>query len=393
MTGKDMLKGIQNLDANLIEEAEFCTFQKKHTGFSGKKKLLFLLAATMIMGTMTAAAVYTRWSTTMQLGNYGGVQPSEQIKKQAEQSGLSVIPTETKDGKKEAISATDNGITVTLAQTVMDQYGGKVIFRIEGLGLEDGQAPWAWWDFRIDGKGSQDLGISWQAGFFPGYTLDADGNPVYVKNGKPIPSVGEDQELLLDYQLGDGSIEFSVDMDFQQNGESLFGKEMVFTFTGFGIQGEKFEDEDIMTVPGNWELRWTLEGSTQEPVKWTPNAEIGHWGVTLVEAEIGQFSMKTTYRIDEQYQDPWDFHQKNEWSIGPAGIRLKDGTEILEYGGTGDGEWNPDSHLYTAITRSMNTILDPSQIAGMYFYAGYELNEQGYRVDKPYYYIPFESQF
>ena len=41
----------------------------------------------------------------------------------------------------------------------------------------------------------------------------------------------------------------------------------------------------------------------------------------------------------------------------------------------------------------MNTILDPSQIAGMYFYAGYELNEQGYRVDKPYYYIPFESQF
>ena len=138
MTGKDMLKGIQNLDANLIEEAEFGTFQKKHTGFSGKKKLLFLLAATLIMGTMTAAAVFTRWSTTMQLGNYGGVQPSERIKKQAEQSGLSVIPTETKDGKKEAISATDNGITVTLAQTVMDQYGGKVIFRIEGLELEDG---------------------------------------------------------------------------------------------------------------------------------------------------------------------------------------------------------------------------------------------------------------
>ena len=387
MTGKDMLEGIQNLDAGFIEEAEFGDFQENRAGISGNKKLLFLLAAILIMGAMTAAAVFTRWSTTMQLG--GGVQPSEQIKQQAEQSGLSVIPTERKDGKKEAVCATDNGITVTLAQTVMDSYRGKIIFRMEGLELEEGQAPWAWFDFRIDGKDSRDLGISWQAGFFPGYTLDADGNPVYVKNGKSIPSVGENQELLLDYQLGDGSIEFSIDMDFNPNGESLFGKEIIFTFTGFGIQGEKLEDEDIMTVPGNWELRWTLEGSTQEPVKWTPNAEIGHWGITLVEAEIGQFSMKTTYKLDEQYQDPEDFHQKNEWSIGPAGVRLKDGTEILEFGSTGYGEWNPESHLYTAITRSMNTILDPSQIAGMYFYAGYELNEQGYRVDKPYYYIPF----
>ena len=387
MTGKDLLEGIQNLDAGFIEEAEFGDFQENRAGISGSKKLLFLLAAILIMGAMTAAAVFTRWSTTMQLG--GGVQPSEQIKQQAEQSGLSVIPTERKDGKKEAVFATDNGITVTLAQTVMDSYRGKIIFRMEGLELEEGQAPWAWWDFRIDGKDSRDLGISWQAGFFPGYTLDADGNPVYVKNGKSIPSVGENQELLLDYQLGDGSIEFSIDMDFNPNGESLFGKEIIFTFTGFGIQGEKLEDEDIMTVPGNWELRWTLEGSTQEPVKWTPNGEIGHWGITLVEAEIGQFSMKTTYKLDEQYQDPEDFHQKNEWSIGPAGVRLTDGTEILEFGGTGYGEWNPESHLYTAITRSMNTILDPSQIAGMYFYAGYELNEQGYRVDKPYYYIPF----
>ena len=42
MTGKDMLKGIQNLDATLIEEAEFGTFQKKRTGFSGRKKLLFV---------------------------------------------------------------------------------------------------------------------------------------------------------------------------------------------------------------------------------------------------------------------------------------------------------------------------------------------------------------
>lgn len=146
MTGKDMLQGIQNLDAELIEESEFGTFGRgKARGF-GKKKLLLILAAALIMATMTAAAAITRWTATMQYGDNGGTtqQISEQVKKQAEQSGLSATPTETKDGKKKAVSATDNGITVTLAQTLMDQYGGRAIFRIEGLQLEEGQAPWAW---------------------------------------------------------------------------------------------------------------------------------------------------------------------------------------------------------------------------------------------------------
>ena len=114
MTGKDMLKGIQNLDATLIEEAEFGTFQKKHTGFSGKKKLLFLLAATLILGTMTAAAVFTRWSTTAQT-RYN---PSQDVKEQAEKSGLSVMLEETKENPNEVLSVTDQGITITAVQTI-----------------------------------------------------------------------------------------------------------------------------------------------------------------------------------------------------------------------------------------------------------------------------------
>lgn len=390
MTGKEMLTGIQQLDVDLIEEAEFGTFQQKKNRFSRKKTLLFVLAATLIVGTMTAAAVFTRWSNTMQFGNYAGAQPSEEIKKQAEKSGLSVVPSETVDGKKAPVSATDNGITVSVAQTLLDQNGGRLIFRIEGLELEEGQAPWAWWDFLIDGKKFHELGISCGGGFFNGFTLDSDGKPVYLKNGKPIPRVGENQELLLDYQMGDGSIEFYIDLESPQTGESLLGKEMVVTFTGFGVQGERFEDEDIMTVPGSWELRWTLEGSTESPRKWTPNAKIGHWDVTLVEAEIGQYSLKTTYRIDEKYRDENEFHRVNGWTICPAGFQLMDGTVIQDYGSSGHGEWDAEKHLYTDTQQSLNIVLDPDQIVGMYFYAGYELNEQGYRVDKPYYYVPFE---
>lgn len=387
MTGMDMLSKIRNLDADLIEEAEFGTFQKKSRKPFGRKKLLLLLAAALLIGTMTAAAAYTRWSATMQFGNNRGAQPSEQLKKQAEQSGLVVLPTETGENKGTVISATDNGITVTLIQTIMDLYGGKAVFRIQGLDLEEGQAPWAWYDWLIDGKDWTQLGISGGAQFFDGVIIDEAGNAVYAKNGLSVVESPE-QGWILDYQLADGSIEFSVDFAWQ--GIEVFGKEIVFTFSGFGIQGEKFEDEDIMTHPGTWELRWTLQGSTQEPKKWTPNAKIGDWDLTLVEAEIGQFSMKMTYRLGDQYVDDWDFVEQTGWHPAPASFRLKDGSDIEAQGGGSGVSWDPDTHLYTTIASCWTTVLDPEQIVGISFYSGYELNEQGYRVEKPYYYVPLE---
>ena len=160
MTGKDMLKGIQNLDATLIEEAEFGKFQKKHTGFSGKKKLLFLLAATLIMGTMTAAAVYTRWSTTAQT-RYN---PSQDVKEQAEKSGLSVMLEETKGAANpnEVLSVTDQGVTITAVQTIVDNYHAEIIFRIEGFDLPEDKLPATWPTVTIDGDehfgGSQKIG-------------------------------------------------------------------------------------------------------------------------------------------------------------------------------------------------------------------------------------------
>lgn len=380
MTGKDMLRGIQNLDAAMIEEAEFETFKRSRAGLSGRRKLLVLLAAALAAGSMIAAAAYTRWSATMQFGSYGGVQPSEEIKKQAEKTGLSMIPTGADDGGQETVSATDNGVTITLAQTVMDQNGGKAIFRIQGLKLEEGQSPWAWYDYTIDGKDWTQLGISGGSQFFNGTTLDERGNWVNVKDGKPASGY--------DYQLSDGSIEFSC--DFAWDGKDVLGKEMVFTFTGLGITGEKFEDEDIMTTPGKWELRWTLQGSAKEPKKWTPDAKIGHWDLTLAEAEIGQYSMKFTYRLGDAYADVMDFVERERWDPTPAGIRLKDGTDIQNPSGSGSGEWDAENHLFTEIHSALGTVLDPEQVAGLYFYAGSELNEEGFRVEKPYYYIPLE---
>lgn len=393
MNGKDIFLGLEYVGDDLIEKAEFSAFQKNQIKKLGKKKLLLLLAAVLVMGTMTAATVYTRWSATMQFGNYGGAQPSEEIKGQAEKSGLAVVPTEINRGKQEAITATDNGITVTAVQTLADQYGGRVIFRVEGLKLEDGQAPWAWWDFLIDGvplaQSGYSLGIG--ADFFEGITTDSLGNPIYIKNGQPVTKEGENQEWVLDYPLSDGSIEYSVNFEWSRN--SLLGKEVTFSFTGFGVQGNSKYDEETMTVPGKWELTWTLEGSTAEPKKWTPNAKIGDLPMHLSSVEIGQYSMKITYQFEEDalahYADFDDFIAQNAWQPYPAGVRRKDGTDMFVNGG-GLQSWDSENHTYTVMICALTTVLDPEQIAGISISPAYSRSEQASQVQKSPYYISLE---
>lgn len=342
-----------------------------------RKSLLLVLAAMFLMTVLAGAAAYTRWSATMESGMMGLYRPSEQTKKYAEEIGLSALP------EKNTVSATDQGITVSLVQTVMDLHGGKAVFRIEGLELEEGQAPWAWWDFTVDGN---EVIWGYGASFYDGVALDEQGNATYAKNGKPIPRVGENQKLLLDYQNADGSIEYSIDFVFPENDGRYFGKEMTVTFDGFGIQGERFEDPDIRKATGKWELSWIMQGSTVQPKKWTMDEKIGIWSIHLIEAEIGEYSMVTRYRLGKEYKDMIEYTENNPWIPGVAGVKLKDGSFVPVFGM--NGGYDLKGNRITTGAYCLNTILNPEDIEGLYFYNGSELDNNGYRVEKPYYYIP-----
>ena len=92
---------------------------------SGKKLLLLALAATLVVGALTGAAVFTRWSRSAQTA----YNPPQQVKEQAEKSGLSVM---LEDKQKEVapgevLSATDQGITITAVQSIVDSYGASVL--------------------------------------------------------------------------------------------------------------------------------------------------------------------------------------------------------------------------------------------------------------------------
>ena len=378
MTGKDMLKGIQNLDANLIEESEFGTFQKKHTGFSGKKKLLFLLAATLIMGTMTAAAVYTRWSTTAQT-RYN---PSQDVKEQAQKSGLSVMLEETKgkENSDEVLSVTDQGVTITAVQTIVDNYHAEIFFRIDGFDLPEDKLPATWPTVTIDGD--EHFGGSQSGWFFEGTTRNQDGKLVYASNGQPVQS-DENGCLILDYVADDGSLEYNYYINFEKTDGRYMGKEIVFSFHSIDFQSDKKAGMPEPQVEGNWELKWTLTGAS-DSVTVTPNAKIGDSDVILLDAQIGQKSIRARYQVDD-YWEGW-----NELVTLPQavqGVRMKDGSEHI-CGASTSGFEDQENMIYFTESDIYDAILDINQVESLMFHKGWELDANGKPTIQTFYYIP-----
>ena len=381
MTGKDMLKGIQNLDADLIKEAEFGKFQKNRAGISGKKKLLFLLAATLIMGTMTAAAVYTRWSTTAQT-RYN---PSQDVKEQAEKSGLSVMLEETKGAANpnEVLSVTDQGVTITAVQTIVDNYHAEIIFRIEGFDLPEDKLPATWPTVTIDGD--ERFGGSQSGWFFEGTTRNEEGKLVYASNGQPVQS-DENGCLILDYVADDGSLEYNYYINFEKTDGRYMGKEIVFSFHSIDFQSDQKAGMPVPQVEGNWELKWTLTG-TSDSITVTPNAKIGDSGVILLDAEIGQKTIRARYQVDD-YWEGWD--ELVELPQAVCGVRMKDGSEHI-CGAFTSGFEDQENMIYFTEADIYDAILDISQVESLMFHKGWELDANGEPTIQTFYYIPVSA--
>lgn len=381
MTGKDMLKGIQNMDADLIEEAEFGTFQKKQTGFSGRKKLLFVLAATLIMGTMTAAAVYTRWSTTAQT-RYN---PSQDVKEQAEKSGLSVMLEETKGAANpnEVLSVTDQGVTITAVQSIVDNYRAEITFRIEGFELPEDKEPFAWPMVTIDGN--LDFYGSQTGGFYDGTTRNDKGEWVYASDGSPVKydDTKPFSPAILDYVADDGSLEYTHYISFNETDGRYFGKEIVFSFHSIDLQSDQKAGMPEPQVEGNWELKWTLTG-TSDSISITPNVKIGDSDVVLLDAQIGQLSLRARYQVDD-YWEGWDELVTLPQAV--CGVRMKDGSEHRCVASTYGFE-DQEKMVYFMESQMFDAILDVSQVESLMFHKGWELDANGKPTIQTFYYIP-----
>lgn len=356
--------------------------QVKSRRHGGRKLMAVALAAAMVLATLTGAAVFTRWSTTAQ----NQYKPSQEIKEQAEKSGLSVMLEETKgaENPNEVLSVTDQGITITAVQTIVDNYQAEITFRIEGFEVPEDEYPAVWPSVTIDGK--QDFYISQSGQIFDGTTRNEAGEWVYVSTGEPVKSRDDEfHSVILEPVAADGSIEFTHHIGFRETDGRYLGKEIVFTFHSMDFESDQKAGMPEPQVEGNWELKWTLTGADSN-IKCTPNAKIGDSDVILLDAEIGQKTIRARYKVDE-YWEGW-----NELVPMPHevyGVRMKDGSCYRCVASTSGFE-DQENMIYFTDSSMVDAILDVSQVESLMFYKGRENDENGNPTIKTFWYIPIQ---
>lgn len=345
---------------------------------SSRKLMIVALAATMLLATLTGAAVFTRWSTTAQI-RYN---PSEDVKEQAEKSGLSVMLEETKgaENPNEVLSVTDQGITITAVQTIVDNYHAEIIFRIEGFELPEEELPHVWPVVSIDGD--KHFGGGQSGWFYNGLTTNENGETVYASNGLPVQS-DEEGCLILDMVADDGSLEYTHYISFAETDGRYIGKEIVCSFQSVDFQSHEKAGMPSPQVEGNWELKWTLRG-TSDSITVTPNCKIGDSDVILLDVEIGQKTICAHYQLKE-YWEGWD--ELTEFPQRVLGVRMKDGSEYRCGAGTSGFE-DEEKMLYFTENDISDAILDISQVESLMFHKGWEKDANGEPTIQTFYYIP-----
>ena len=357
-------------EAKIQEKTKITPLSPKKTRKKIPAKRMFLVAAAVILGAggVTAgAAAYMRWSKTAS----EGMLASEETQKKMEETKLAV-PVNKSD--------TQNGVTVTVSQTIVDSYYAHIIFKVEGYDAGEGKQPFFEtdtvvvdgydpWKDPYDEKRHFGSGGDW----YNGVTMGEDGRAVRISDGKPLDEIEDYQD---NYKLEDGSYEYRLTLTHTADKDYFMGKPIHLELHNLGTA----EKEDLTNViDATWSFDWVLEGSPEKK-EYDLNASIGDTGVTVKHVEISPISLNVTYDFPKKIYNKMD--NSSGMLFFPDGVRLKDGTELKTiYLGPGTNGYISENEYFIAFP--VDRILDTDEIDALLVRKGVDGGDR--------YVIPLES--
>lgn len=331
-----------------------------------KKVAAAILAAVLVVGTVSVAIAANNVHISASLRAYLGLtdeQEQELIesddpildlveeRSSGNQTAENLTAEETgpeADETAEVISATDQGITITVEQTMADNFVIMITYRIEGVEYdpETEYAPHFFGNMTLDGRNPHVSGS--------GRTMEnEDGSVEYIFVYRPKINRGEES--------------FAP-------GEFL-GKEITLSIDTIYIGNAGKDAEGGRTIEGSWNLSWTLHGTDVMRVE-TLDETLGDTGAVVKEVQISPLSLTVLYEFPAQEMavtvtdGEGSTYEGHEWADPPTpfGIIMADGTEYTsaDHILSGGNIYRNGDHLdETYEMRTFTTIIDPGQVAGI----------------------------
>lgn len=346
-----------------------------------KRMWIVIAAAIVTLGAASVgAAAYMKWSK----GLSEGLRASEEQKKTLEDNHM-VTPIEQ--------AATDNGVTVTVTQSIVDSYYAYISLKVEGFEVAEGEQPdFGKLEVLIDGKSgfSENMQDSFAATgrFYDGLTAGDDGSLVNV-DGSEL-TFDESGGHVRSYIMKDGSMEYILILDSHGNRESFINKTIQISLENLGTLAQA---DYIPGMEGSWSFDWTLEGSADKK-EFSVNVPWEDGEATLLKAEISPISIYAEYEYPRQIETESYIDQETYITYADpptlTGVKMKDGSlhPFLCYEPGLQGYLTEDSDVYTK-SFSFDRILDVEQIEALLIVKSYP--QDGSPItEEDFYVLPLE---
>ena len=190
-------------------------FQKKKK-MHKKAAAVACICLLAVGGTTVAAAAHHYWSRGME----GLLQGTDEQQAKLTDQGLATSVEEEPNLK--AMAVTQNGVTVTPTQLIVDKYIAYLTFSVTGYNLEDGKEP-GFEDVRID-----NTEFNASSGFYDGLIAGEDGFVVYA-DGSPYEE-DADGNIIGRYKADDGSLTYQMQLQLNDPSDTIKGKELKVFF-------------------------------------------------------------------------------------------------------------------------------------------------------------------